>query len=1123
MIRASGPGSVTYPGPALSAGWEVWTSPSGRSLRVLRAPTALDPSAAWCLPTAPVVAGPPADPEFGLTLVLSRQPAVSEVSVRDLVELGSFSLGLSLAGPPDLLAELGAMHGAALRPLFARSVDVALVDGATGEVWSSAQAAGPDATVALSGLLSRAATLAVLDALDGTAAMAGLRVRVSAGLAPVETTVRLIGFWRDLFDGWREVADPAGTLSRSSIAAVAARLVAAGVLDAEVDGGSDHGETLGLTDQPSTVADMLLRSASFLLTRVPAPDDAGPPDAGRPDPRDRAAERFALRTRPSAALALDLTVRTALPRRVDLDVMVVLRDVLGGRLDGLDADRFVRLVVPDADPVGFRPARRRRPTTARATRGGSDPAMAMSIEGGVLRSLPLVLTPDLAVEPTAAALLGGDIVSQPIAYAVGQRRYLLDDMVAVLPARPGQAEEELLELPLVTDPGALLWPDRTNPRRHWYVPSLDLVPVTAADDPATSGFLFAVTPTGLSQDLEQGLEATVRFRVSRTVPAGVDLAALPSGDVTDPVPVSGLSATLDVPYREVGTGRTLTQPFVGAVTEEADGTLTVTVSLLDDWVRLCYGALSYPGFQNLPARLRLSFAYRAYVPSGAGELRVVAGGKTIALQTFAQRALGSRSRDATLHLAGGGLQLEVEPTLRRRPLGEEAFLSLEPRPLRLQIAVTPPITEPAPPPPAPVLRSLVQEQTHDLLLPCAQVGALYRQVLAGTDQVIGCQDVLRLGVTTNRQYAEVGALADPGGRYRVLSSLQQPGMFLVVPARYRITRYGPDEPPERRFRPVAMLYGEVGRSHEETRYQLRATLQPDLPLDVRHDIESAVAAYTPFGHEPCLIFPTDPSLQCVASYSWAALPHGQDPVVVRSWEDLQVTVSAPLTDALLLVRLLEGAGFTGQVSFALSDGQQVTSALVLDSLAVGPWRGGPVTVELGAGTATLTNRIERTVSVFEVVIEDAAGRRTATAVDEQLAPGQATTRSVSSDAVDGWVRATPVGGPLDLDTLDVFVEDLTTELGIFGQVNFANHGLAALAVQVRRTGTEGPVQTTAVVEGRTDYLTLTFPVTTYLAPNGLEFRVSKSFTEGPSTVTGWLPWDLQSQGMLISISWETIQ
>ena len=623
MIQASGPGSLLDPGPALAAQWEVWTTPAGSALRVLRGATsAATGPTGWCLPLAVGVDGAPAAPVFGLTLVLSRQPLASDASIRDLVRLGSLGLGLTLASPPELMAELGSAHGARLRPLFPRSVEMDLLGpDASAPSWCSVAAAGPDATGALSATLDRDGALAVLDALEGTASGALVRIAASADLDPVTRTVRVHGRWIDLYDGWA-AATSDGTLTRGQVLDVAARLLGEGVLSAEAEDVTTTG--LAVSDATSEIAGTLLRYSSFLLRRLEVADGAEP--------------RFALGDRPSPYVPLGLTVRTSVPQRVDVSFDTPLEELLGHLLDGLDVSAFVRLVVPEPGPAGFSAARTRRTGTVPRERAALRPEQLMIARGDVLRSLPLALTPDLAVQPPASALIAGDLTARPRDLAPGRRAYLLDDTVALLPMTPVLSDDDRpLDLPLVADPAAALWPDRNDVTRHWYAESLDPVAAAASDDPATSGFLFRVTPTGLSQDLHQGLEATLRIRLARSVPPGAAVDALPGGDVIAPVPLGGLSATLDVPYRDSASGSTRTQPFVGTVVEEADGTLTVSVSLLDDWVRLCYGALSYPGFQTLPVRLRVCFAYRAYVPSGQGELQVAAGGKILALQATLAR------------------------------------------------------------------------------------------------------------------------------------------------------------------------------------------------------------------------------------------------------------------------------------------------------------------------------------------------------------------------------------------------------------------------------------------------------------------------------------------------------
>jgi hypothetical protein len=83
--------------------------------------------------------------------------------------------------------------------------------------------------------------------------------------------------------------------------------------------------------------------------------------------------------------------------------------------------------------------------------------------------------------------------------------------------------------------------------------------------------------------------------------------------------------------------------------------------------------------------------------------------------------------------------------------------------------------------------------------------------------------------------------------------------------------------------------------------------------------------------------------------------------------------------------------------------------------------------------------------------------------------------------------------------------------------------LRELAVAARVRGTEHVYQV-ALAEAETAALTFTLPLTTYLAEQVLELRVTKSFSdERQSQTTPWLTWDLASQGTSISLTWELIQ
>src|SRR5207247_10920961 len=106
-----------------------------------------------------------------------------------------------------------------------------------------------------------------------------------------------------------------------------------------------------------------------------------------------------------------------------------------------------------------------------------------------------------------------------------------------------------------------------------------------------------------------------------------------------------------------------------------------------------------------------------------------------------------------------------------------------------------------------------------------------------------------------------------------------------------------------------------------------------------------------------------------------------------------------LDNALLLINVVQQSGMSGSATFTFDDGTTLQSALILDTAFTGPWDTGPLETQIAGEAVTIANRIERTISVFDLVtiVGDGAPRRTA--VNATLQP--ADTRSV------------PVGSTLD--------------------------------------------------------------------------------------------------------------
>jgi len=222
-----------------------------------------------------------------------------------------------------------------------------------------------------------------------------------------------------------------------------------------------------------------------------------------------------------------------------------------------------------------------------------------------------------------------------------------------------------------------------------------------------------------------------------------------------PVPLGNLSVRLEVPFRDIDSGAARTQSFVGTLTATASE-IIVVVDVLGEWARLLYGSLAYPGFQSEPARLKIAYAFTAYVPISEVPLRFAYTNKVAAV------LLVSSARDvpaildgpaldissATVHLPGSKtiLQREASPQGSRAaaPPRPAAITHLVPATTTL---VATQLVEATPSPsvvahphiripfadqqalqrPIYATQSIIREESVDVVFDCATFGPLYLQ------------------------------------------------------------------------------------------------------------------------------------------------------------------------------------------------------------------------------------------------------------------------------------------------------------------------------------------------------------------------------------------------------------
>jgi hypothetical protein len=340
----------------------------------------------------------------------------------------------------------------------------------------------------------------------------------------------------------------------------------------------------------------------------------------------------------------------------------------------------------------------------------------------------------------------------------------------------------------------------------WYAPAFALVTPSVGDniDNAAFSLIFAKTSpaVGPGGTVQAGLTATVHLTIKEIMPAETTAALTGSPLTPRPLPLQSLSCALEIPYRQAGSQNTLRQRFPGTVAQKGDQ-LTITVSLLDDWVRLAYSALAYPPATGSAPRIIIDYGVMSYsyIRIGflgghiAGTSDLVGGGlvshiaavntasdlpshiaspilvrddltvvgPAISLR-YQREGLDAPSALANQALPSGAVTM-VRPELNSAVsdvVGADGAAKLDPAAARTDRSFAIPRL---------VTRSLFREETVDALLPCASYGNFYLQQADNASSVaIGCQDSLRLGDTALHAFDEISALRDPA--YRVYRSLQ---------------------------------------------------------------------------------------------------------------------------------------------------------------------------------------------------------------------------------------------------------------------------------------------------------------------------------------------------------------
>ncbi len=1040
-------------------------------------------------------------PRFSLTLMLGRRPDVGEVSLEPLITGAVLGLTAALATPGAVLEELGRSEGRVL-PLFARRARLSLRLGDS--TLRTSEAIGIDVTAAFSLTLDRAGALEALAALHGTGQLSvACEIDHVAEQPPCELSI--VANQARLYDSL--ALGGTGPFPRTLFEERVARAI------------EDH--TLMISSMPvavtlSVIVDALSRVAPNMIRRVTTEE----------------AETFELRARPHQAMSLDVMLRNSGQGGIET---LHLEAPLGAMLEGLDpveSDLYLHLVVPGPNGVWEALPARQEQLPARGSRAPTRLGEAsLARAGGMTLAVSALARPSLAATPQAHVLLAAE--ARPQVSTVGHpHQWVLDDTMIA-----GPRIDTDLSLPLVENADAPLWPDKVTAGLNWYAPSFSLVMPEPNATTEASPFLFLFKTSGHGMSGTTGLDGTIRFRLRPGMSEATTAAGQPDAR---PVPTEQVSVMLDVPFRDQ-SGATRSQGFAADITEEG-GDLIATVRLIDDWVRLAYGALAIENFQSQPAGLRVAYVFRAYVPVDETRLTMLFDRKVATIPLLGKPAPSREISRAFLDtravaFRAAGLSLRFDPerpskqppatrALRsdriadlradqlqvKRPISDEALTPFPIRPRLDAVAIDDIVAQRRF-----ALQTQGRESVLPALLPCGMFGAFYvEQDATGQRAAVGCRDALSMGQTTYRQYERIEALTTAD--YAVWRSLQQPGRFLLVPARFAIARFVAEDP-ERAYRPSIFLYSTVDAEDAgNNRCVALASLIPDLRPTQRQTIARALAD---LAADPVLLAITE--IEADVTYAWP-VPEGFEVKASRLFDCFQVSIGCALGFAPQLQAMLRNSGLIGSASFALPDGSRIATSLAIDlRRIVGPEPGGPLAATVSGGNCRLINMIEQPVDVADLAVARADGTIEIRRVDQRILAGATLDVVVPADTTGVTVNAEGTGGAATLTELRSFIEDVHTNVAFVNLIHFANHALASLRIEARIRGVEG--DQSLDIEEATPIKALDFilPLTVFLAEQILEFSATRVMDDGAVIVGAAHVIDLAAQGNVISLTWDSIQ
>jgi hypothetical protein len=1048
------------------------------------------------LPSHPLlVTSSKGHPQLNLSLILDRQPLPEEGNVSHLITSGLLTMDLCLKTSDEILKTLAEARSTTVKPLFIRkarySLSWTIPEGQ--QMLFSAEGNGMDARAGIHARLKREQCMDVLAALDGAASSLNLEVKLSFRSEGAARLISISGSWPDIHAFFVEKSHEGEAFSRERLHSLIPLLQDQRLMQARQSDGS----VLSLSDED--LVRIFMRQSAVIFRKET--------DWVSREPL------FYLRPAPPATLQWQYSEMLQQDRMQHLQLSTTLEAIISDRLKTQHWDEHVHLLADQSDsPAQIAPVARKVRTWQKRSSRKHGSTISMAAVGKSVATISSVVKP----QKSHAQL----IAHKPLAF----NTHLQDLQIQLNKSR-------YKSLPVVEDINAPYWRDKRNRNRYWYLPTFEIVAPDMHEDPAEAPFLFSYERTGTTNTGRIALQGRLRFTLRQQMSQATAKKLGDHGANARPVRFESIAVFLMVPFVDEKDGQLKHHPLSTELSRQGDK-LLMEVPLINEWVRLTYGALARQDFQAEPLRIRINLSFASYVQVSPNQMAFNFGGKSwhtpvvySALERekisfdkntyfdasnlsyvqplgeihFKKEVADQRGRNlqplktATAHLQLSGLQKKPQPgTLHVKPQ------------LDLQTSLKDHLNKTR-------YAQLTQKnrQEIDMLMRCNELGRYYREKQNGTYHSIGCRDALSLGQITYRQYEEINELAHD--RYRVFRSLSQPGNFLVVPARFCIGRKAASEA-EEAYRPLIFLNALIdAQDAANNRVELRASLQPDMSIFEVKELEEKLKLHDP---QPKILYPTDISAEAV-NFNWALpqtiLADSEAHVLNSSGPFISTFFSMDLPSWQIMRDVLADPGVNGSASFRLSDDTVFHTGLMLKLDRIqGPWDEGPLELERTEEHIRITNRIEQPLQVSDMVqyAGDAVVHRVP--LEMVLEPGQGHTVE-SQEALLPVFSYSP-GSRVDIREVRSFVEDIYGNLIFVNLLNFEKHQLRQLLIRAHLQGMSDMHKVQLSDEVRVAEIQLILPLTTYLEEATLLFEVNMIFHDREPINTDWLSWNLLTDG-----------